>query len=54
MSKRYRKLKQCIQKHLGVFLEEEKQVVKTFMSSKEIVNNYTNSIKTIQDLKNIW
>ena len=49
-----RKLKQCIQKHLGVFLEEEKQVVKTFMSSKEIVNNYTNSIKTIQDLKNIW
>ena len=47
-------LKICIEKHLGVFLEEEKQVVKTFMSSKEIVNNYTNSIKTIQDLKNIW
>ena len=42
-----RKLKQSIQRHLGVFLEEEKAVVKNFkvIDNKSILENYTNSIK---------
>ena len=51
-----RKLKQSIQRHLGVFLEEEKAVVKNFkvVDNKSILENYTNSIKTINDLKELW
>lgn len=51
-----RKLKQSIQKHLGVFLEEEKTIVKNFKvsDSKIVLENYTNSIKTISDLKELW
>ena len=51
-----RKLKQSIQRHLGVFLEEEKAVVKNFkvIDNKSILENYTNSIKTINDLKELW
>ena len=51
-----RRLKQSIQKHLGVFLEEEKAIVKNFKvtDSKSILENYTNSIKTINDLKELW
>ena len=51
-----RKLKQSIQRHLGVFLEEEKAIVKNFKvsDSKEVLENYTNSIKTISDLKELW
>ena len=51
-----RRLKQSIEKHLGVFLEEEKAIVKNFkvIDNKSILENYTNSIKTINDLKELW
>ena len=51
-----RKLKQSIQRHLGVFLEEEKAIIKNFkvIDNKSILENYTNSIKTINDLKELW
>lgn len=52
-----RKLKQCIQKHLGVFLEEEKAIINkstNFKNNKELINNYTDSIKSISDLNGLW
>jgi len=46
------KLKECIERHLGVFIEKYK-VINT-INSKDIINSYTNSIKTITDLNNLW
>jgi DNA repair protein RadD len=46
------KLKECIEKNLGVFVQKYK--INSVTTSKEVLNNYTNSIKTISDLDNIW
>lgn len=47
------KLKECIEKNLGVFVEKYK-VTNITNNSKDVINNYTNSIKTIADLNNLW
>ena len=50
------KLKECIEKHLGVFVEKYKisniQVSNT--NIKDILQNHTSSLKTTIDLKNLW
>lgn len=48
------RLKQSIQRHLGVFVEEVKPPQKTFENSKTLIQNYTDNIKTISDLNNLW
>lgn len=51
------RLKQCIQRHLGVFIEEQKPPVKTsgkFENNRNLIQNYTDNIKTIADLNNLW
>lgn len=50
------KLKECIEKHLGVFVEKYKvsniQVSNT--NIKDILQNHTSSLKNIVDLKDLW
>lgn len=49
-----RKLKQSIQKHLGVFLEEEKAIVAKSIPYKSIQNDFKNYAELQKDLADIW
>lgn len=49
-----RKLKQSIQKHLGVFLEEEKQTVKATNVPIKIENTFTNYAELQKSLVDLW
>ena len=51
------RLKQCIQRHLGLFIEEQKLPAKTigkFENNRNLIQSYTDNIKTIADLNNLW
>jgi DNA repair protein RadD len=52
-----KKLKQSIQRHLGVFIEDvepPKKTIGKFENSKTLIQNYTSNIKSITDLNNLW
>jgi DNA repair protein RadD len=49
-----RKLKQSIQKYLGVFLEEEKAIIAKPIPYKAIQNEFKNFAELQKDLVNIW
>lgn len=50
-------LKESIERNLGVFIEEQKLPAKTsgkFENNRSLIQNYTDNIKTIVDLNNLW
>jgi len=49
------KLKECIERHLGIFVEKYKvSNIQNNSNSKEIINAHVNSIRSIKDLNNLW
>lgn len=49
-----KRLKESIQRHLGVFVEPVAQISLDFNPKNSAINNYTNSIKTISYLRNAF
>ena len=49
------KLKECIERHLGIFVEKYKvNNIQNNSNTKDIINNHTNSLKSIADLNGLW